>query len=54
MVTWSKLIAGQKLLKLINSSILNEKLVAIDIVGDLNITNFYSPIMNFSIILTLN
>jgi hypothetical protein len=39
--------AGQKLLKLINSPDISEKIIAIDIVGDLNITNFYSPIIEF-------
>jgi hypothetical protein len=40
-------IAGQKLLTLINSSDIKENLIAIDIVGDLNIANFYSPIIEF-------
>lgn len=41
------IIASQKLLTLINSTVINEKLVAIEIVGDLNLTNFYSPIIEF-------
>jgi hypothetical protein len=41
----ANLIAGKKLLDLINSSDINEKVTAIEIVGDLNISNFYGPII---------